>query len=83
MKYLNEHQCLDCIARHPDKIVGVKVRLVAQIANNGKHEEEAYRYAVSVSLDYYIVCFPPEMAFCLDDAKQLTAMAQIHLVTLT
>lgn len=46
VKDLNEQQCLDCIAKHPDKIVGVKIRLVAQIANNGKHEEEAYRYVV-------------------------------------
>ena len=40
---LNVQQCLDCIARHPDVIVGVKIRLVAQLANNGKHELEAYR----------------------------------------
>ena len=79
MKDLNEQQCLDCIARHPDKIVGVKIRLVAQIANDGKHEEEAYRYAVSVCLHCYIVYFPPEMAFCLDDGKQLTAMYRFTL----
>ena len=44
MEDVNEQQCLDCIARHPDEIVGVKVRLTAQIANKGKHEQEAYRY---------------------------------------
>ena len=41
---VDEQQCLDCIAMHLDRIVGVKVRLTAQIANGGKHEAEAFRY---------------------------------------
>lgn len=57
---LNEQRCLDCIARHLDKIVGVKIRLVSQIANNGKHEEEAYRYTVCFS---FACVFPPCDAF--------------------
>lgn len=47
MEDLNEQQCLDCIAKHPDEIVGVKIRLAAQLANKGKHELEAYRYLMS------------------------------------
>ena len=41
---VNEQQCLDCIGKHLDKIVGVKIRLTAQIANGGKNENEAFRY---------------------------------------
>lgn len=41
---VNEQQCLDCIAKHLDRIVGVKIRLTAQIANGGKNENEAFRY---------------------------------------
>ena len=44
---VDEQQCLDCIAKHLDKIVGVKVRLTAQIANSGKNEHEAFRYTQS------------------------------------
>ena len=51
MEDLNEQQCLDCIAKHPDKIIGVKIRLVAQLANNGKHEDEAYRYTVCLQAE--------------------------------
>ena len=36
-------QCLECIRNHSDVIVGIKVRLSAQLANGGKHEEEALR----------------------------------------
>ena len=45
MDDVNEQQCLDCIAKHSgdNHIVGVKIRLGAQIANKGKHEQEAYR----------------------------------------
>ena len=43
---VDEQQCLDCIVKHLDKIVGVKVRLTAQIANSGKHEHEAFRYYI-------------------------------------
>ena len=44
MNDADEQQCLDCIAKHLDRIVGVKVRLTAQIANRGKNEHEAFRY---------------------------------------
>lgn len=43
MEAANEQECADCIAKHPDKIVGVKIRLTSQIANKGKNEHEAYR----------------------------------------
>ena len=41
---VNEQECIDCALKHPDKIIGIKIRLVANISNEGKHEEEAYRY---------------------------------------
>lgn len=44
MEDINEQMCVDCIAKYPHDIVGVKIRLGAQISNNGKHEHEAYRY---------------------------------------
>ena len=40
---VNIDQCLECIRNHPDVIVGIKLRLSAQLANGGKHEEEALR----------------------------------------
>lgn len=52
MEDVNERECLDCIAKHPDEIVGVKIRICAQLADNGKNEEEAYRYGVLASPTY-------------------------------
>ena len=46
---VNEQQCLDCIRKHLEKIVGVKIRLTAQIANGGKNENEAFRYCCSIT----------------------------------
>lgn len=42
---VDKQQCLECIRKHPDKIVGVKIRVTAQLANNNREQEhEAYRY---------------------------------------
>ena len=35
--------CTKCIQDNLDLIVGVKVRLTADVCNDGKYEEEAYR----------------------------------------
>lgn len=48
---MDEQQCLDCIAKHLDKIVGVKIRLTAQVANSGKHEHEAFRYYILIIIN--------------------------------
>lgn len=45
---VNEEECLQCIQSYPDDIVGVKIRLTAQIANEGKHEKESYRYNILI-----------------------------------
>ena len=36
--------CLKCIRENPQHIVGVKVRLAELVTNNGKLEEEVYRF---------------------------------------
>ena len=41
---VDEELCLQCIEANRDMVVGVKLRLTSDIANNGKHEMEAYRY---------------------------------------
>ena len=41
---VNEDDCLECARANPDMIVGMKIRLSANIANQGKHEAEALRY---------------------------------------
>ena len=52
---VNEQQCLDCIAKHLDKIVGVKIRLTAQIADSGKNEHEAFRYIIDYNIFLCII----------------------------
>ena len=52
---VNEQQCLDCIAKHLDKIVGVKIRLTAQIADSGKNEHEAFRYIIDYNIFLSII----------------------------
>ena len=43
---VNVSECLDCIDNNRDKIVGVKVRLSAQLANNGVNEVEGCKYVL-------------------------------------
>jgi len=40
---VDEKLCLQCIEANRDMVVGVKLRLTSDIANDGKHEMEAYR----------------------------------------
>ena len=40
---VDEELCLQCIEANRDMVVGVKLRLTSDIANNGKHEVEAFR----------------------------------------
>ena len=42
---VDEKLCLQCIEANRDLVVGVKLRLTSDIANDGKHEVEAYRYS--------------------------------------
>jgi len=41
---VDEELCLQCIEANWDMLVGVKLRVTSDIANDGKHEVEAYRY---------------------------------------
>ena len=41
---MDENLCLQCIEANRDMVIGVKLRLSTGIANNGKHEMEAYRW---------------------------------------
>ena len=41
---MDEDLCLQCIEANRDMVIGVKLRLSTSIANNGKHEMEAYRW---------------------------------------
>jgi dihydroorotase len=46
---VNEKECLDCISKYPDEIIGIKIRLATVIANDGKNEKEAFRRALSIA----------------------------------
>lgn len=46
---VDEEECLQCIRSNTDIIVGTKLRLSAQIANNGLHEEEALRFVTTAT----------------------------------
>ena len=41
--------CIDCIEQNRDVLVGVKIRLSASIADQGRNEAEAYRRALGAS----------------------------------
>ena len=43
-------QAVDAAEEHKDYVVGFKVRLSADCAMDGEHEAEAYRRALSMSL---------------------------------
>ena len=47
---IDEALCLRCIESHKNRVVGIKLRLNRDIANDGKHESEAYRYRTLESL---------------------------------
>jgi dihydroorotase len=43
LKLISRDKCVDCINENEDILIGVKVRLSASIADNGRNESEAYR----------------------------------------
>ena len=47
LNQLDVNSCLKTIDKHKN-IIGVKVRLTADVANDGKNEEEAFRFVVHV-----------------------------------
>ena len=40
---VNTDRCLECISSNKETVVGIKIRLTAKIANDGKNEREAFR----------------------------------------
>ena len=44
LNQVNVSQCVACIRKYPEDIVGVKVRITANITDQGKVEKEVYRY---------------------------------------
>ncbi|KAK6176221.1 hypothetical protein SNE40_014545 [Patella caerulea] len=49
LNQVDVNACTTTIAANQDAIVGVKVRLSADVADNGKHEEEVYRRALTAA----------------------------------
>lgn len=45
MKLISGDKCVACARENEDLIIGVKVRLSASIADNGRNEPEAYRHS--------------------------------------
>ncbi len=43
MKLISSERCVECARENEDIVIGVKVRLSASIADNGRNEPEAYR----------------------------------------
>jgi len=49
LKLVNVRGCVDCVEENRDALVGVKIRLSASIADQGRNEAEAYRRALEAS----------------------------------
>jgi len=49
LKLANVRGCVDCVEENRDALVGVKIRLSASIADEGRNEAEAYRRALEAS----------------------------------
>jgi len=49
LKLASVRGCIDCVEQNRDVLVGVKIRLSASIADEGRHEAEAYRRALEAS----------------------------------
>lgn len=45
MKLISSEKCVECARENEDIVIGVKVRLSASIADNGKNEAGAYRHS--------------------------------------
>ena len=43
LNQVNVDQCVQCITANRDLAVGVKIRLSADVQNDGANEQEAYR----------------------------------------
>ena len=52
MVQIQVQPAIDCINANRDVICGVKVRLTAAIANEGKNEKEAFARAIKVTFKY-------------------------------
>lgn len=50
MNQTNVDQCVKCIEKYPDDIIGIKVRLSSSVCNDGKNENEVYKRALEASL---------------------------------
>jgi dihydroorotase len=49
LKLASVRGCVDCVEQNRDVLVGVKIRLSASIADEGRNEPEAYRRALEAS----------------------------------
>lgn len=49
LKLASARGCVDCVEQNRDVLVGVKIRLSASIADEGRNEGEAYRRALEAS----------------------------------
>lgn len=47
MNVVSVDECLKCVVKNRDLIVGIKVRLSDSIADDGKNEHEAYRQVLN------------------------------------
>lgn len=43
LNQLDVEQCVEAIKNNPDLVVGVKVRITASVADDGRNEQESYR----------------------------------------
>lgn len=44
LNQVDVEKCVECIAANRDMAVGVKIRLSADVQNDGANEQEAYRF---------------------------------------
>jgi len=49
LNQINVDQCVECINKYPNDIIGIKVRLSASVCNDGKNEIEVYKRALEAS----------------------------------
>ncbi|PVD37034.1 hypothetical protein C0Q70_04027 [Pomacea canaliculata] len=49
LNQLDVEQCVEAIKNNPDLVVGVKVRITASVADDGRNEQESYRRALQAA----------------------------------
>jgi len=54
LKLASVRGCVECIEQNRDVLVGVKIRLSASIADEGRNEAEAYRRALEASRELHL-----------------------------